>query len=113
MAPKNMVLILIDDQRFDTISALGNTEIDTPNMDRLVGEGTTFTHAHIMGGTAWTSFPMPETGRFSCISRTSRPTIHGSIRRGSVSGTTPTVFPYRRTLPSHNNRFRRACRRRP
>ncbi len=47
----NILFILTDDQRFDTIAALGNTEIDTPNLDRLVARGTTFTHAHIMGGT--------------------------------------------------------------
>ncbi|NQT58021.1 MAG: sulfatase-like hydrolase/transferase [Bacteroidetes bacterium] len=46
------MFVFTDDQRFDTIAALGNSEIDTPNMDRLVHSGTTFTHAHIMGGTA-------------------------------------------------------------
>jgi arylsulfatase A-like enzyme len=48
----NIVFVFTDDQRFDTISALGNTEINTPNIDRLVRSGTAFTHAHIMGGTA-------------------------------------------------------------
>ncbi len=47
----NVVVIYTDDQRFDTIHALGNQEISTPNMDRLVRQGTSFTHAHIMGGT--------------------------------------------------------------
>lgn len=51
MSQPNILFIFTDDQRFDTISALGNSEIDTPNLDRLVAEGTTFTHAHIMGGT--------------------------------------------------------------
>ncbi len=46
----NIILILTDDQRFNTISALGNDEIETPNFDRLVNSGTTFTQAHIMGG---------------------------------------------------------------
>ncbi|MFW5915318.1 MAG: sulfatase-like hydrolase/transferase [Planctomycetota bacterium] len=48
----NILFILTDDQRYDTIHALGNDEISTPNMDELVREGTTFTHATIMGGTA-------------------------------------------------------------
>jgi arylsulfatase A-like enzyme len=48
----NILFIFTDDQRFDTISALGNKEIDTPNLDRLVKQGTTFTNTHIMGGTA-------------------------------------------------------------
>ncbi len=48
----NIVFIFTDDQRFDTLSAVGNPEIETPNLDRLVARGTTFTHAHIMGGTS-------------------------------------------------------------
>jgi arylsulfatase A-like enzyme len=47
----NIVLLFTDDQRFDTINALGNPDIVTPNLDKLVSRGTTFTHAHIMGGT--------------------------------------------------------------
>lgn len=34
----------------DTIQALGNDEIHTPNLDALVNSGTTFTRAHIPGG---------------------------------------------------------------
>ena len=45
----NILFLFTDDQRFDTIHALGNREIRTPNMDRLVERGTAFTHAHIMG----------------------------------------------------------------
>lgn len=37
--------ICTDQQRFDTIRALGNSNIRTPNLDRLVSEGTSFTHA--------------------------------------------------------------------
>jgi arylsulfatase A-like enzyme len=47
----NFVILYTDDQRFDTIRALGNSAIQTPHMDRLVRNGTTFTHACIMGGT--------------------------------------------------------------
>jgi arylsulfatase A-like enzyme len=45
----NVLVLLTDDQRFNTIRALGNAEIHTPNMDRLVKSGTVFTQAHIMG----------------------------------------------------------------
>ncbi len=48
----NVLFLFTDDQRFDTIRALGNTDIDTPNIDRLVKEGTTFSNAYIMGGTS-------------------------------------------------------------
>lgn len=45
----NILMIQADDQRYDTISGLGNKEIDTPNLDQLVRTGTTFTHAHNLG----------------------------------------------------------------
>ncbi|MDP6014668.1 MAG: sulfatase-like hydrolase/transferase [Candidatus Latescibacteria bacterium] len=46
----NILFFFTDDQRFDTIAALGNPHIRTPNIDRLVGRGTAFTDAYIMGG---------------------------------------------------------------
>jgi arylsulfatase A-like enzyme len=45
----NILLILADDQRWDTIGALGNREIRTPNLDRLVERGFTFNNAYCMG----------------------------------------------------------------
>ena len=47
----NVLFIVTDDQRWDTIHALGNEEIITPNLDRLVNRGTSFVRAHIAGGT--------------------------------------------------------------
>ena len=46
----NVLVILTDDQRFDTLHAVNNPDIRTPNMDRLVARGIAFTQAHIMGG---------------------------------------------------------------
>ncbi|MFC2158625.1 sulfatase-like hydrolase/transferase [Acidobacteriota bacterium] len=46
----NFLFIFTDDQRFNTIHALGNTEVHTPHMDRLVRRGVSFTNAYIMGG---------------------------------------------------------------
>ena len=48
--PPNILLLLSDDQRPDTIAALGNPIIQTPNLDNLVARGAAFTNAHIMGG---------------------------------------------------------------
>ncbi len=45
----NILFLFADDQCFETIAALGHTDIDTPNLDRLVQRGTTFTHAYNMG----------------------------------------------------------------
>ena len=50
--PPNIILLFTDDQRFNTIHALGNEEVLTPNIDRLAEQGISFTHAHIMGGTS-------------------------------------------------------------
>lgn len=47
----NILFIVTDDQRFDTVHALGNNEIITPNLDSLVNRGTSFVRAHIAGGT--------------------------------------------------------------
>jgi arylsulfatase A-like enzyme len=48
----NIVFFFTDDQRFDTIAALGNTVVQTPHMDRLVRSGVAFTQAHIPCGTS-------------------------------------------------------------
>lgn len=42
----NILWICTDQQRYDTIRALGNEHINTPNLDRLVAEGTALTHAY-------------------------------------------------------------------
>ncbi len=42
----NILLFCTDQQRFDTIRALGNGHIRTPNMDRLVESGVTFLNAY-------------------------------------------------------------------
>ena len=46
----NILFFFTDDQRFDTIRALGNEQVVTPTLDSFVRAGVTFTHAHIMGG---------------------------------------------------------------
>ncbi len=43
----NIIFIITDQQRFDTINALGFDYMDTPNLDRLVREGVTFTQCHV------------------------------------------------------------------
>jgi len=43
----NIVFIITDQQRWDTIAGLGFDHVDTPNLDRLVREGTTFTNMFV------------------------------------------------------------------
>ena len=47
----NMLILFSDDQRHNTIRALGNPEIQTPRLDALCRQSTAFSHAFIMGGT--------------------------------------------------------------
>ncbi|MCP4644077.1 MAG: sulfatase-like hydrolase/transferase [bacterium] len=64
----NILFLFADDQTYEAVHALGCREIHTPNLDRLVKKGVTFTHAHNMG--AWhgavcmASRTMLNTGRF-------------------------------------------------
>lgn len=42
----NILFLMTDQQRFDTIRALGNPIIQTPTLDRIVREGTSYTSAY-------------------------------------------------------------------
>ncbi|MFC1614833.1 sulfatase, partial [Gemmatimonadota bacterium] len=44
---KNIILILVDDMRFDAMSCLGHPVLDTPNFDHLVNQGTLFSNAFV------------------------------------------------------------------
>lgn len=44
--PYNVVLIMTDQQRFDTMACYGNDAVETPNLNWLVSEGTVFSHAY-------------------------------------------------------------------
>ncbi|WP_136464785.1 sulfatase-like hydrolase/transferase [Flagellimonas onchidii] len=46
----NILFLFADDYTYEAIHALGNSVIKTPNLDKLVNNGTTFTHAYNMGG---------------------------------------------------------------
>ncbi len=64
----NFLFLFTDDQAFGTLGALSNPDVRTPNMDRLVRGGTTFTHCFNQG--AWhgavcvASRAMLNTGRY-------------------------------------------------
>jgi arylsulfatase A-like enzyme len=47
----NLLFLFTDDQRFNTLNALGNEAIETPNIDKLVKRGTAFTNCYIQGST--------------------------------------------------------------
>ena len=43
--PLNILVLLADDLRYDTLGCAGDTVVQTPNVDRLAQEGLRFTHA--------------------------------------------------------------------
>lgn len=43
----NLVFLLSDDQRWDTLGAMGNPVIETPHLDRLAAEGVLFRNAFV------------------------------------------------------------------
>lgn len=67
MKKPNVLIFFTDDQRFDTINAMGNSEISTPNLDKFANESIAFRQGHIMGGTCGAvcmpSRAMLQTGR--------------------------------------------------
>lgn len=76
MKQLNYVWFCTDQQRFDTINALGNKAIKTPNIDRLVREGTTFTRAYAQSPICTPSRSAFLTGRYP---RTARASINGNV----------------------------------
>ena len=50
-APRpNVLFVFADDMTYDAVRALGNADVLTPHLDRLVARGTSFTRAYNMGG---------------------------------------------------------------
>ena len=70
---KNVLFVLTDDQRFNTIHTLGNPDVITPTMDWLVENGTAFTQAHIPCGTCGAvCMPQPRYAQYWAYSVSSR-----------------------------------------
>jgi len=82
----NVLFIFADDQCFETLRSFGCDEIYTPNLDRLVKRGVTFTHAYNQG--AWhgavcvASRTMLNTGRFLWIARDLEPKLKEETQAG-------------------------------
>lgn len=68
----NFLWICTDQQRFDTIQALGNPHIDTPNLDRLLAEGVSFDRTYCQSPVCTPSRASFLTGRYPRTTRTTR-----------------------------------------
>ena len=60
----NILWYCTDQQRYDTIGALNNESVITPNIDRLVGRGTAFTRAYAQSPICTPSRASFLTGRY-------------------------------------------------
>ncbi|MDP6794215.1 MAG: sulfatase-like hydrolase/transferase [Verrucomicrobiota bacterium] len=60
----NVLWICTDQQRYDTIHALGNSHVHTPSIDRLANNGVAFTHAFAQSPVCTPSRAAFMTGRY-------------------------------------------------
>ncbi|ANY07506.1 sulfatase family protein [Pseudonocardia sp. HH130630-07] len=85
----NIVLIITDQQRFDSIAALGHEHVDTPNLDRLVSEGTALTNTYVAAPSCAPSRASLFTGLYphtSGVLRNDEPWSHSWVEDLTGSG---------------------------
>lgn len=63
----NILLIVTDQQRYDTLGCYGNPSIFTPNIDRLAAEGVLFEHCYVQNPVCAPSRASLVTGRYPRI----------------------------------------------
>jgi hypothetical protein len=68
----NILWITTDQQRWDTIHSLGNPHVHTPNIDRLVKEGVSFTSAYVQSPVCTPSRASFMTGMYPSYLRSSK-----------------------------------------
>ena len=62
--PMNVVVLVIDDTRWDSIGAAGNRTVRTPRIDRLAADGVRFTQARVATAICMTSRASLLTGQY-------------------------------------------------
>jgi len=85
----NIIFIITDQQRYDTIGALGYPYMETPSLDRLAKEGTVFTQCHAAGASCGPSRASLFTGYYphtTGITRNGDLWRHTWIERFAQSG---------------------------
>jgi len=63
--PINVIFLLADDQRWDTLGSYGNPIVQTPELDRLASEGVRFEHAFVTTSICMTSRASFLTGQYA------------------------------------------------
>lgn len=64
-SPKNVVLLISDNQNYDDLGCYGNTAIKTPNIDALASNGTRFNNAFATTASCGPSRAVIYTGQFT------------------------------------------------
>ena len=76
----HLIFVITDQQRYDTIAALGFDHVQTPHLDRLVREGVSFSNCHI---TATSSAPArASSGVIGAFLRSTAPDFVPLLRSG-------------------------------
>jgi arylsulfatase A-like enzyme len=78
----NILLVVVDALRLDTLGCYGDARVRSPHIDRLAREGVLFENHHTQAPFTWTSFGSTLTGKY--------PRRHGLVR----------MEPGRRMLPN-------------
>jgi arylsulfatase A-like enzyme len=81
--PLNVLLVIADDWRHDTLGCAGNPVVQTPNLDTLAGQGVRFTQAAVTTSVCWVSRASIFTGQW--MSRHGRTTTGASIANWSAA----------------------------
>jgi len=85
----NILLIITDQQRYDTISAFGFPYMNTPTLDRLAEEGVVFTHNFVTAASCSPSRASFFTGYYphtTGIYRNAEPWQHSWVERLNAAG---------------------------
>ena len=81
----NILIVITDQQRFDTLSCYGNQWIHTPNLNRLAEESFVFKNAYVTQPVCTPSRSSILTGLY--------PRTNGLVRNGiSLNKETKTIF---------------------
>ena len=61
----NIIMLLTDDQRWDTLGCMGNEIIKTPNVDRLASQGVVFDNVFVTTSICMTNRACIFTGQYA------------------------------------------------
>ncbi|NRD20715.1 sulfatase-like hydrolase/transferase [Winogradskyella eckloniae] len=86
----NIIFIFADDWGYGDLGVYGNSEIETPNLDKMASEGTRFTQFHVTSGVCSPSRASVLTGHFPARHR-----VHGHFAGNEVNA--------KRNMPNYLN----------